>query len=243
MLQPTRMKILSVSDVVVSSLYNPNARDRFGDVNLVLSCGDLPAYYLEFIVTMLCVPVYYVLGNHADEHSSVSGEPPEAEVKRGWGEPPNLAGNDAFGPDEKTIGPRGCTNIDGRVINYKGLLIGGLQGSIWYNGGPYQYTDQEMSMRMRLLQPQLMLNRLRYGRPLDILITHSPPAGIHDDVDPAHKGFRSLIKFMDDFAPRYLIHGHKHVYLHGETTVTQYKRTTVINTYGFRRLELEVGEQ
>ena len=237
------MKILSISDVVASSLYNPNARDRFGDVDLVLACGDLPAYYLEFIVTLLCVPVYYVLGNHADEHSSPAGEPPQGEVKRSWGEPPNLSHGNVFRDHDRVVGPSGCTNIDGRVINYKGLLIGGLQGSIWYNGGPYQYTDHEMSRRMLMLQPQLRLNRLRYGRALDILITHAPPSGIHDDVDPAHQGFRSLLKFMDDFAPRYLIHGHKHVYLPGEATVTQYRRTTVINTYGFRRLELEVAEQ
>jgi Icc-related predicted phosphoesterase len=98
-----------------------------------------------------------------------------------------------------------------------------------------------MSRKIMLMQPQLMLNRLRYGRAIDILITHAPPRGIHDDVDQAHQGFRAFIKFMDDFAPRYLIHGHKHVYTHGEITVTQYNRTTVINTYGFRRLRLEVG--
>jgi len=38
--------------------------DRFGDVELVLSCGDLPYYYLEYIVSMLNVPLLYVHGNH-----------------------------------------------------------------------------------------------------------------------------------------------------------------------------------
>jgi Icc-related predicted phosphoesterase len=157
-----------------------------------------------------------------------------------WGEPAPLAAN--ANPDEQTAaGPSGCTNIDGKVINHKGLLIAGLQGSKWYNGGPYQYTEEQMGFKIRLLRPQLMLNRLRFGRHLDLLITHAPPAGIHDDTDTAHQGFRVLLNFMDDFSPRYLIHGHKHVYTHGETTVTQYNRTTVINTYGFRRLELEVS--
>lgn len=234
------MNILTISDVVVNSIYSPNAKQRFADVDLVLSCGDLPAYYLEFIVSMLDKPLFYVLGNHADEHHAESREATRAQSTRMWGEPPPLT-KEAGMQEETSAGPYGCTNIDGRIVNYKGLLIGGLQGSMWYNGGPYQYTEQEMSRKIMLMQPQLMLNRLRYGRAIDILITHAPPRGIHDDVDQAHQGFRAFIKFMDDFAPRYLIHGHKHVYTHGEITVTQYNRTTVINTYGFRRLRLEVG--
>jgi hypothetical protein len=205
-----------------------------------LSCGDLPAYYLEFVVSMLDVPLYYVVGNHADEmhvptqaaKAPLTGRPKDA---------PQRQTSDDLGDDEKPVGPYGCDNLDARVVHHKGLLIAGMQGSRWYNGGPYQYTEEQMGRRLLLLRPQLVLNRLRYGRALDVLITHAPPAGIHDDVDVAHQGFRSFIQFMDDFAPRYLIHGHKHVYGHGETTVTQYKRTTVINTYGFRRLELEVG--
>jgi len=236
------MRILTISDVVVNRLYNIQARDRFSDVNLVLSCGDLPAYYLEFIVSMFDVPLYYVVGNHADEHHAHADEPRPAPAEPMWGAPPAPA-RDMPADDNRPVGPYGCVNIDGKVINHKGLLIAGLQGSKWYNGGPYQYTDEQMSRKILMLQPLLMFNKLRYGRALDILITHAPPAGIHDDVDTAHQGFRALLKFMDDFAPRYLIHGHKHIYTHGETTVTQYNRTTVINTYGFRRLELEVSEQ
>jgi len=40
------------------------------------------------------------------------------------------------------------------------------------------------------------------------------------------------------FRPRFLIHGHKHVYGHKETTVTQYHQTTVINTFGYRVIEI-----
>lgn len=234
------MRILTISDVVVNSLYNAGAKERFADIDLVLACGDLPSYYLEFIVSILDVPLHYVLGNHADEHHAQSGSPAPRQRLQQWGGPPSVEGQ-ADGDEERSSGPNGCVNIDGKVINYKGLLIAGLQGSRWYNGGPYQYTEEQMSRKILVLQPQLMLNRLRYGRALDILITHAPPAGIHDDKDAAHHGFRAFLKFMDEVAPRYLIHGHKHVYTHGETTVTQFNRTTVINTYGFRRLELEVS--
>ena len=230
------MKILTISDTVANSLYNPSVKDRFSDVDVVLSCGDLPANYLEFLVSMLDVPLYYVVGNHADEYHTPEGDK-GSRSDSAW-RPARSMTESVVHEDSKPEGPYGCTNIDSRIVNHKGLLVAGLQGSRWYNGGPYQYTEEQMSRRIMLLQPQLLLNRLRYGRALDILITHAPPAGIHDDVDVAHQGFSVFLKFMDDYAPRYLIHGHKHVYTHGEITVTQYNRTTVINTYGYRRLEV-----
>ncbi|WP_258189820.1 metallophosphoesterase family protein [Candidatus Hakubella thermalkaliphila] len=43
---------------------------------------------------------------------------------------------------------------------------------------------------------------------------------------------------MDKYRPRYLIHGHSHIYNPWETRRTQYKDTLVINTYGHQILEL-----
>jgi Icc-related predicted phosphoesterase len=87
------------------------------------------------------------------------------------------------------------------------------------------------------LAPDLLWNRVRHGRGLDVLNAHSPPAGIHDGPDPAHLGFPSFHWLMRTFKPRYLLHGHKHVYRHDEVTVTQYQETTVINVYPWRILE------
>ncbi|MBT4287828.1 MAG: metallophosphoesterase [Deltaproteobacteria bacterium] len=58
------MKILLISDKPSPALYDHFNPDIFQGVNIVISCGDLPAYYLEFIITMLNVPCYYVPGNH-----------------------------------------------------------------------------------------------------------------------------------------------------------------------------------
>jgi Icc-related predicted phosphoesterase len=41
-----------------------NLRRRYSDIDLVVSCGDLPVSYLEYIVTILGVPMVYVRGNH-----------------------------------------------------------------------------------------------------------------------------------------------------------------------------------
>ena len=44
--------------------------------------------------------------------------------------------------------PGGGVNLDRRSVNFRGLLVGGLQGSIRYRPGPpFQYTDVEMRAR------------------------------------------------------------------------------------------------
>ncbi|MCC6803242.1 MAG: metallophosphoesterase [Anaerolineae bacterium] len=39
-------------------------RRRYHDVELLLSCGDMPASYLEYITSVLNIPLFYVRGNH-----------------------------------------------------------------------------------------------------------------------------------------------------------------------------------
>lgn len=212
------MKILTVSDKVEQLIYSPAIRRLYGDVDLVLGCGDLPFYYLEFIVTMLGGPLFYVIGNHGN------------------------AVRKQYAAREEWQYPGGCENIDGRVVRYRKLLIAGLEGSMRYNLNPYfQYTEREMAWKVWRLVPSLLLNRLLYGRYLDILITHAPPYGIHDREDRCHQGFRAFRTVMDRFRPGYLVHGHVHVYSPSETTKTVYRHTTVLNTYGYRTLEIDEG--
>jgi Icc-related predicted phosphoesterase len=206
------MKILCISDQVAPAVYSSNARERFSDVDLVLSCGDLPYYYMEFVASVLNVPCLYVHGNHDQpEHKS-----------------------DGRILDE----PGGWVNVDRRVIAHKGLLVGGLEGCLRYKPAVnYQYTETEMKWRAWQLIPSLLYNRARYGRYLDILITHAPPFGIHDGNDLPHRGFRAYLWLMRQFRPRYLLHGHKHIYGR-ETWQTRYEHTQVVNIHPFRVIEL-----
>ena len=58
------MKVLAVSDRVLDRIYTPNVREKYPGVELVIGCGDLPFYYLEFLISSLDVPLIYILGNH-----------------------------------------------------------------------------------------------------------------------------------------------------------------------------------
>ncbi len=58
------MKILALSDQECPALYDYYTPGKLKDYDLIISCGDLKASYLSFIVTMARVPVLYVHGNH-----------------------------------------------------------------------------------------------------------------------------------------------------------------------------------
>lgn len=67
------MKILALSDSVVDQIYSAWVLERFSDVDLIVGCGDLPADYLEYVVTQLNVPLVYVPGNHDPDDYPVPG--------------------------------------------------------------------------------------------------------------------------------------------------------------------------
>lgn len=58
------LNILAIADAVSAQLYDHFQPERWRDVDLVLSAGDLPPEYLDFLCTTLGVPVFYVRGNH-----------------------------------------------------------------------------------------------------------------------------------------------------------------------------------
>lgn len=211
------IQVLAISDHVEELIYSSNIAKRFARSELALSCGDLPPAYLEYIVSGLNIPLFGVRGNH--DHTRAFTEAPAG-----------------------TLGP-GTIDLHARSVYTQGLLIAGLEGSMAYNGGPLQYTEAGMRLQIARLVPQLLRNKLRYGRYLDILITHAPPRGIHDQPDRCHQGFESFRTFLHHFRPRYHLHGHIHIYDRLTPTRTRFEDTLVLNAYGFRELQIVRGTE
>ena len=67
------MRILVVSDEECPALWDYYVPGRLKEYDLILSCGDLKASYLSFLVTMGNRPLLYVHGNH---DSSYKEKPP-----------------------------------------------------------------------------------------------------------------------------------------------------------------------
>lgn len=212
------MRVLAVSDKVEPILYSAGLRERVGEVDLVFACGDLPFYYIEYLMTVLGKPTYYVFGNHGREIQYSSGRGDE------W---------------NHATAPMGAINLHLRTQREGPLLLAGLEGSVRYNDSKgAQYTQAEMWANIYRMAPALLRNRALHGRYLDVLITHAPPWGIHDREDLPHHGFTSYLAFMRWFRPRYLLHGHIHLYRLDEVTCTRYQRTEVINVYPYRILDI-----
>ena len=68
------MKILAVSDEECAALWDYYVPGRLDAYDLILSCGDLKASYLTFLVTMSHARLLYVHGNHDGSYLSA---PPE----------------------------------------------------------------------------------------------------------------------------------------------------------------------
>ncbi len=58
------MKILIIADEESKSLWDHYSPEKLEGIDLIVSCGDLRAEYLEFLVTMCKAPLLYVPGNH-----------------------------------------------------------------------------------------------------------------------------------------------------------------------------------
>ena len=68
------MKILLVSDKESAYYWDYYQPGRLSEFDLMLSCGDLSARYLSFLVTMGRAPLLYVHGNHDGYYAD---SPPE----------------------------------------------------------------------------------------------------------------------------------------------------------------------
>ncbi len=67
------MRILFLSDEECKTYWDFFKKEDFADIDIIVSCGDLKAEYLDFLATLSGVPVLYVRGNH-DRYDKVSPE-------------------------------------------------------------------------------------------------------------------------------------------------------------------------
>jgi hypothetical protein len=220
------VRILAISDEVDESL----GPETLGELrpHVIVSCGDLPFDYLEYVMTVANVPLLYVPGNH---------DPEVRPRPRG----PLVTGSmplrfDADNPEPP--GPGGGINVDGRVVDVAGIRVVGLGGSIRYAEGPNQYTQAQMRRRARRLALRCRLRRPVRTPRADVLVTHAPPLRVGDGDDPAHVGFAAFHPLVRVLAPRLLLHGHIHPYGRVAPDRTM-GDTVVINAVGSRLVEVE----
>ena len=215
---PSRaLKVLSVSDRIDLTLLEKDTYEKFKDVDLILSCGDLPYYYIEKLFQLYEVPVLYVRGNHD----------PRVE----------------YGKSGPLYGPRGAIDLHNRIVVLNDLIFAGFEGSLPYKEGPFLYSQAEMWRYVLGMVPRLLWKKIVYGRYVDVVIAHSPPFGIHDQDNNVHGGFKAFRWLIKTFKPAYFFHGHIHIYTDDETVESISEKTKVINTYGHQKGLLRPGQR
>ncbi|URZ06039.1 metallophosphoesterase family protein [Clostridium felsineum] len=188
------MKILLISDEESKYMWDFFVPENFKDIDIIISCGDLKAEYLSFLVTMIKAPLFYIRGNHDNNYKN---NPPE-----------------------------GCECIDGKIINYNGIRIMGLGGSMKYRETTLVYTEKEMRKRINKLKFGLFFNR-----GVDIIVSHAAPKGINDENDLCHEGFKCFLELIQKYSPKYFCHGHIHLNYGNKKRIANYKNTMVINAF------------
>ena len=102
--------------------------------------------------------------------------------------------------------PEGCICAEGHVVLARGIRILGLGGSMRYRPEvPTMFSEREMADRIRALRREL-----KGTGGFDLLLTHSPVAGLGDQEDLPHRGFECFKPLLNQYRPRVMFHGHVH---------------------------------
>ncbi len=233
------MKILCVSDYVDPLIYNQNVKEAFPDIDLILCAGDLPMDYVDFIVSVFNKPTYFVFGNHDLKEYHFyhkDGHFDSSKYTRNYDQA--IHGHGAIYLGFKSFINENLIFEDPVTGKKTPLLIAGTSGTVRYNNGLCQFTEAQMKFKLLKLVPKLIYNKLKYGRYLDIFMTHASPRHIHDHEDPCHLGFECYNWFLQRFKPTYMVHGHIHLYDLREERIGKYYDTTVVNAYAHYVIEL-----
>ena len=128
-------------------------------------------------------------------------------------------------------------DLDGKVLNYRGVRVAGLEGCRGAGGDGVKYTEREMSKKVLALRYRIW----RAGG-VDIIITHTSPRHVHDAEDSLHQGFESFHRLIRRCRPRYFIHGHMHLnYRLDARRASLLGDTLVINAYGHYLLDIDTS--
>lgn len=108
------MKILFLADVQSKALYDYFDKSKLDGIDLIISCGDLPAKYLSFLATFTHAPVLYIRGNHDTRYETA---PPEGCT--------DIDGKLYVFQGVRIVGLGGCMKYAGPGIQYTELEMRG----------------------------------------------------------------------------------------------------------------------
>ncbi len=222
-------KLLCISDQINPLIYSKNLKEKYGDIDLVISAGDLPMEYLDFIQSSLERPVLFVFGGHSLKalthyHPEMSDKKTDASTK--------FKKNNKFKSEKADY-------IGFKARKIGELLIAGISGTKKQKDGKNEFSETQMRKKLFMLSFRLILNKLKYGRCLDILVSHTPPVINDETPDFEKKGYKCFALFLKIFKPKYMLHGSIHLHTDSKSRFFDFNKTRIINVYDKYILEVE----
>ncbi|MHC1786729.1 MAG: metallophosphoesterase [Christensenellales bacterium] len=129
--------------------------------------------------------------------------------------------------------PEGCEDLTCRMVTLKGVRFLGFGGANSRSPLPFHYSEKDVTRQITKRMPEICSNG-----GFDVLVTHTPAFGLGDGEDSFHKGFLSYRALLDQFTPRYHLHGHQHLSYPGAREQMVHKGTSIINAYGYKVIDL-----
>lgn len=131
--------------------------------------------------------------------------------------------------------PDGCELLENKMVEINGIRFLGFGGCKSRSPKPFHYNEKDVQKQIVRRLPQICF----YGG-FDVLVTHTPAAGLGDGEDSFHQGFGGYRMLLNQFSPAYHLHGHQHLNYGGAKASQTYGQTRIINAYGYRILDIEV---
>jgi len=229
------VRILAIADTPERLLYDNFSPERWRSrVDLVVSCGDLDRTYLEFLVSVLDVPLLYVAGNHDTAYHAHAPEGCE-----------DIDGRVVRMGDLRIAGIAGCMQYNA-------------------GSDAYQYTERQMDRKMRQLGFKAWRAEgvdlvVSHAAPVHCPDFERCPAPVgpgrscahpecpaHLDVcldagDRCHRSFDTFRRFALHHKPAYWLHGHNHLTYSWAPRLSTIGETDVINAYGHYLLDTDAA--
>ena len=168
------MNIMIFADQESKLLYEYYDPEQMKDIDLIISCGDLPPEYLTFFATLCHAPLLYVKGNHDGKYEQ---KPPEGCICI-EGVEKLEAGDDRIPPDRIVAG----TYLMAAAAT-RGEII--LENPPLEEMGGILDVYRKMGGQCRRVGGKLIVNGKNTGFPLELLETEVYPGFPTDLQSPA----------------------------------------------------------